>query len=544
MPSPHPVEAAGVRAGDVLAGKYRVDRVLGVGGMGVVVAARHLSLDERVAIKFLLPEAVGTPEAVARFVREARAAVRIKSEHVARVIDVGKLDSGAPYMVMEYLDGSDLAAWVAQRGKMAIEQAVEFLLQACEAIAEAHALGIVHRDLKPANLFVIRRPDGGLSIKVLDFGISKITTPGSPEMAMTRTSTIIGSPLYMSPEQMQSSRNVDARADVWSLGVILFELVTGRVPFEGEVLTELIAKILSTPPSPVRGFAPEVPPALEQVILRCLEKDRERRYATVGEFAAALAPFGPPRVAQSLERIHGVLEAAGIARRPSTPAVQPVAVQPTQSMTAASWGQTAGQPAASPRSRGGAIAAVAAVVVLAMAGGGGVLFYRGRAAAIGGASTATPPTTPEPATGSVPSAVSSSTSVTQESTIPTEPPTASAAPSAQVPSARPAVPAYPVAPPPARPAAAPPPLTRRRPTATRRTSSTPQGAASTDPNACEDPREDARTTRTARRDDGDRLRGRGRRQGSLHRRGVQGSGAARRPQAARGEGARSGPARI
>src|SRR6202167_5914469 len=191
--------AAGVREGDILAGKYRVERVLGIGGMGVVVAAHHIQLDEKVALKFLLPDALHNSDAVARFAREARAAVKIKSEHVARVSDVGTLPNGAPYMVMEYLDGVDLAAWLHERGTLPIEQAVDFVLQACEAIAEAHALGIVHRDLKPANLFCIRRADGNLSIKVLDFGISKVTTPGAPAhgVDMTRTNALVGSPLYM-----------------------------------------------------------------------------------------------------------------------------------------------------------------------------------------------------------------------------------------------------------------------------------------------------------------------------------------------------------
>ncbi len=223
----------GVAPGEVLAGKYRVDRVLGAGGMGVVVAAHHVHLDERVALKFLLPDALRSPEAVARFVREARAAVKIKSEHVARVTDVGHLENGAPYIVMEYLEGVDLSAWLRQNGPMPIPQAVDFVLQACEAIADAHVLGIVHRDLKPSNLFCIRRTDGQSSIKVLDFGISKILNPGTPRPDMTATSALIGSPLYMSPEQMSLSKGVDVRTDIWSLGIILFELITGRTPFEG-----------------------------------------------------------------------------------------------------------------------------------------------------------------------------------------------------------------------------------------------------------------------------------------------------------------------
>src|SRR5580704_996551 len=218
----NPAKSVGVRVGEVLAGKYRVEGILGAGGMGVVVAAHHLQLDERVALKFLLPEALANAEAVARFDREARAAVKIKSEHVARVIDVGKLENGSPYMGMEYLDGSDLSAWLQKRGSPPIPQVVDFVLQACEAIAEAHSLGIVHRDLKPANLFCIRRPDGGLCIKVLDFGISKMSMLG--DLHMTGTTAVFGSPAYMSPEQMHASKDVDGRTDVWSLGVILYEL--------------------------------------------------------------------------------------------------------------------------------------------------------------------------------------------------------------------------------------------------------------------------------------------------------------------------------
>ena len=251
----------GVAAGDVLAGKYRVERVLGQGGMGVVVAAHHLQLDEKVALKFLLPEALGNPEALARFEREARAAVKIKSEHVARVSDVGRLDSGAPYMVMEYLEGGDLQAWLIERGPMPVEQAVEFVLQACEAIAEAHALGIVHRDLKPANLFCVRRADGLLSVKVLDFGISKVTAPGAGDSSMTRTSAVMGSPLYMSPEQIQSSKRVDARSDVWSLGVILYQLVSGQTPFDAEEVMELAVKIATGEPARLQAARPDVPAA-------------------------------------------------------------------------------------------------------------------------------------------------------------------------------------------------------------------------------------------------------------------------------------------
>jgi eukaryotic-like serine/threonine-protein kinase len=306
-----------VHEGQILAGKFRIERVLGRGGMGVVVAATHLQLDERVALKFLLPEALGSPEAVERFAREARAAVKIKSEHVARVSDVGTLESGSPYMVMEYLEGQDLAAWVRTTGAMAVPAAVEFLLQACEAIAEAHALGIVHRDLKPANLFVTRRADGSHCIKVLDFGISKLTLPGGgPDLGMTKTASVMGSPLYMSPEQMSSTRNVDMRTDIWALGVILYETLTGRVPFDAETMPQLCGMILQDPPRPLRDLRPDVPEALQAVVFHCLEKKRENRFSNVADLAFALAPFGAPAAARSAERISRVLGAAGIVRTP------------------------------------------------------------------------------------------------------------------------------------------------------------------------------------------------------------------------------------
>jgi serine/threonine protein kinase len=310
--------AAGVRAGDILAGKYRVERVLGAGGMGVVVAAHHLQLDEKVAIKFLLPEMLAHSEAVGRFAREARAAVKIKSEHVARVLDVGTLETGAPYMVMEYLEGGDLGNWLKQRGPLAVEQAVEFLLQASVAVAEAHTLGIVHRDLKPANLFCVRGSDGRLFVKVLDFGISKMTAMGSSAQEhLTQTSALMGSLLYMSPEQMRSPKGVDARADIWALGVVLYELLSHRHPFEGETQAEVCIKIVTEAPLPVQGFRPDLPPGLRDVIATCLEKDRERRFRDVAAMAVALLPYGPRQSRAAVEKIEGIVHSArGLGSRP------------------------------------------------------------------------------------------------------------------------------------------------------------------------------------------------------------------------------------
>ena len=296
--------------GDIIAGKYQVETVLGAGGMGIVVSARHLDLGQRVALKLLRSVFAGNSDAVARFQREARALAGIRSEHVVRVHDVARLESGAPYLVMEHLTGKDLDQLLRARGPLPIAEAVDYVLQACEAIAEAHAAGIVHRDLKPANLFLTTRADGSSLVKVLDFGISKLTglnDVGVPEGSLTSTSEIMGSPWYMSPEQLRSFKNVDARTDVWALGVILHRLITGRQPFDAESLSACITKIVADPPVSLRLQRPDAPPELESLILRCLEKDISRRIQNIAELARGLLPFAPPRSALSVERIIGVL---------------------------------------------------------------------------------------------------------------------------------------------------------------------------------------------------------------------------------------------
>ncbi len=303
---------APVREGEILAHKYRVERVLGQGGMGVVVAARHVELDELVALKFLLPDALTEPEAVARFVKEARAAVRIKSEHVARVLDVGQLDSGAPYIVMEYLEGSDLGALLRTGSQLSVDDVIDYVLQACEAIANAHSLGIVHRDLKPSNLMLVTRSDGSGCVKVLDFGISKVSSaPGQSSMSMTKTAAVLGSPLYMSPEQMMSSKDVDGRTDIWALGTILYELLTGRPPFMADTLPALGVLIATTQPASICALRPEVPAGVEAVAACCLQKNRDQRFANVAELAQALAPFAPERAFVSIERSSRILNVPG-----------------------------------------------------------------------------------------------------------------------------------------------------------------------------------------------------------------------------------------
>jgi len=298
-----------VAVGDMLAGKYRVERVLGVGGMGMVVAATHIDLDELRAIKFMRSRARASVEAETRFLREARASAKLKSEHVVQVHDMGRLDGGEPYLVMEFLEGMDLKAIIKRSQAVSVVQAVDYVVQASEALAEAHAAGIIHRDLKPSNLFVTTGNDARPCVKVLDFGISKLTgeLAESAGMDLTQASSVMGSPLYMSPEQMESARDIDARSDIWSLGVILYETLTRTRPFAGTTVTAVtmsVAKDDVVPPSKRR---PEIPAELEQVILRCLEKDRSQRYDDVLALAEALAPFASSECQAVIDRIRRVL---------------------------------------------------------------------------------------------------------------------------------------------------------------------------------------------------------------------------------------------
>ena len=278
----------GICLGDTVAGKYVVDRVLGSGGMGVVVQATHVELRESVAIKLMLPEVSHAPELGMRFLREARAAARLKSHHVARVNDIGTLPDGTRYMVMEFLHGADLAQLVAQRGPLPLSVAVSYVIQACDALAEAHELNIVHRDLKPANLFAEVSTDGSMRVKVLDFGISKADEGSTKAGVMTQPQAMMGSPLYASPEQLLSAASVDVRTDIWSLGVVLYELLTGVCPFDGPTIQEVVAKVVAGQPAPLSSFRTDITPAFEQTVMKCLQKDREARFSSVRELVGAL----------------------------------------------------------------------------------------------------------------------------------------------------------------------------------------------------------------------------------------------------------------
>ena len=305
--------------GELVAEKYRIERVLGKGGMGVVFAATHVHLQQRVALKLLLPAAAGDPEAVERFLREGRAAVKIRNEHVARVFDVGEMADRSPFIVMEYLEGSDFGEILEGEMQLPIAQAVDYILEACEAVAEAHSLKIVHRDLKPSNLFLARRPNGSSTVKVLDFGISKMLEPG---LAMTRTASMMGSPLYMSPEQLKSARDVDERADIWSIGVILYQLIAGAPPFVAGSLPELCAVVLSHQTPWLDRAVPAVPVELARIVATCLRSNVSERYVNLADFADAVARFGTKNAAISAQRI---VEQLGLPEKRTVPVTRPAA---------------------------------------------------------------------------------------------------------------------------------------------------------------------------------------------------------------------------
>jgi serine/threonine-protein kinase len=417
-----------------LAGRYRVDGVLGQGGMGIVVKATHLQLHQAVAMKFLLPEVLGNQQIVQRFLREAQAAVRLKSEHVARVIDVGSLESGAPYMVLEYLDGADLSN--VPRAQLSLGGIIDLVLQACEALAEAHSLGIVHRDIKPANFFITRGADGAPLLKVLDFGISKTPVVGSN---LTATQSVMGTPAYMSPEQMRSSRDVDHRSDIWALGVVLYELLQGAPPFGGDTFSSMVIKVVTEalPPMTVA-----LPGELAAIVYRCLEKDPARRFQNVAELALALAPYAQTATQASisvartrsivgLEAPRSVTAPGGTRRAHPPSTLSGAAGASTQPPTGRRrWPIVAGL---------GAIAGAVAIAVIASSNGGGggagamTPAARPELAAPASPIAATPPAAPQPpvpATNLPPSPAPAVTTPPSVSTQPSSPPPAAVPPQA------------------------------------------------------------------------------------------------------------------
>jgi len=306
------------RPGTNVAGRYRLERLIGQGAIAWVYEATHVALGRRVAIKIIKHRHAGNPEVIARFEREAKSVARLQSPHVATVLDIGE-HGGAPFIAMEFLDGKDLRALIEERGPMSKGDVAEILIQTCAALAEAHSLGIVHRDIKPENMFMIDPDQAWRSIKILDFGIAHVTgsmrdveEEDTPAVDRAPDAKMIGSPHYMSPEQIKSSPDVDGRTDLWSLGVVARELLTGgERPFGGENLTALLSSILCDRPR-----APTDPlhdRAFLAVIDRCLEKSADKRYASAADFAWALFPHAPQRTIHAVERARQLTPSASFA---------------------------------------------------------------------------------------------------------------------------------------------------------------------------------------------------------------------------------------
>ena len=295
-----------VREGEVLAGKYRVERIPGRNGLGVLVQVRHMELGQEVTLKFLVPDACMYPEFVQRFIREARAAVKIQGEHVARVTDVGRLESGAPYMVREFLRGPDLAEVLKVRGPLPLSEACDYIIQAAEAVAEAHVLGIAHRNLRPTTLVVTRRSDGAPLVKVFDFAAAEalhVEPFTKRSVSLVGSSALLASLPYLSPEQVRDPHGVDFRADVYALGAILYELLCGLAPFEAESAPALLAMVAADSPVPLQTYRPDLPEPLEQAVMRCLAKAREQRFSSIAELSLALGPYASADSTSSIERI-------------------------------------------------------------------------------------------------------------------------------------------------------------------------------------------------------------------------------------------------
>jgi serine/threonine protein kinase len=396
---------AAAAPGEILLGKYRVEDVIGIGGMGRVVKASHLYLQQPVAIKILLPQMAQHQSTVARFLREAQATVRLRSEHIARVMDVGTMPDGTPFMVMEFLEGFDLNQILRHHGPQLAQPVVDLILQACEGLSEAHSIGIVHRDIKPSNFFITRRPDGSMLLKILDFGISKTPQEISE---LTGTQTVIGTPTYMAPEQMRTARQTDPRSDIWSMGVVMYQMLAGRPPFEAETYAELVLKVGTDPPSPLHV---PMPAGLDTIVMRCLEKDPKNRIQNVGELARMLAPYAsdPLSAQQSAERATRILTGP----RNSNMSLSSVQVgsggmglTPPPMLTPKSWNQTGGSSVGGAAgqmgtrvTRGGrglVIAGVATLIVAAGAGGFVVASSMGNKGTHSAAAPSEPAPTPDP----------------------------------------------------------------------------------------------------------------------------------------------------
>jgi serine/threonine-protein kinase len=358
--------------GTVLFDKYRVESLLGLGGTGVVVKAVELATNGHVAVKLLRDDVEIDADTELRLLREAGAAVRLRSVHAAKIRDVGSYD-GQPFMVMELLEGMDLGRLLAANQRLDRTFAVELVFQACDALAEAHGIGIIHRDIKPSNLFVTWLADGTICAKVLDFGISK--SPQTAEMLVTQRASVLGTPAYMSPEQMRSASAVDPRTDVWSLGTVLYEMVEGRAAFQAASFPEMCIQVTSEEP-PAMVQVPE----LQAIVSRCLAKEPGARYATVAELANALAPFArdPVNARSRIPRMYRLVGKQAPFVTDQHAAVTPdldalVDVTPRPVMPATSAAASAARPAG----RGQRTMTIAIAVLVTLAVGLAIVFATG-----------------------------------------------------------------------------------------------------------------------------------------------------------------------
>lgn len=448
--------------GEVLDGKYRIERFLGEGGMGAVAKATHVVRRAPVALKFISGAILSFPGAIERFVNEGVAASQIDSDHVVKVFDVGRLPNGAPYLVMEFLDGRDLGDLLASEGpRLVPARAVHFALQMLRALQTAHNAGIVHRDMKPSNCFVVEKDGEPDFVKLVDFGISKVRSAedGHESANLTRTNSALGTPLYMSPEQARSPRDVDHRSDLYSVGAILYEMLGGRTPYTSETgeYTEILFKIFTTEPEPLGALSPEVPEGLAAVVHRALTRNRDARFGSALEMAEALAPFADARSATLLAKLRAVRGRSASPSGPASiaPASAPLSRQPATAAPILS-GAISGEPGLRAPSvptdigltrdtapqkhtaRNATLAVVLAAAFVAAIGIAGIVLLRGSLHA-----TMAPPTNIDTAAAAGPTAVSTPTAGVERATLPTDPPAVGLPPLASTP--LPEVPAAPAA---------------------------------------------------------------------------------------------------
>lgn len=407
--------------GTTLDGKYRIVRELGTGGMGAVYEGENVRIRRKVAIKLLHASVSSQSEAVMRFEREAEAAGRIGSDHICEVLDLGILEDGTRYLVMEYLDGETLGSRIKRSGRMGPLMTIPIMAQVLDALGAAHAAGIIHRDLKPDNIFILP-VKGGVPdfVKILDFGVSKFAQ-SSDEMNMTRAGAVVGTPYYMSPEQARGTSQIDARSDIYALGVLLFQATTGQVPFQAQTFNELLFKIVLEPAPPPQQYAPDLDPEFSAIIQKAMAREPPHRFQSCAEFKEALLGWMASRVGPSAMQMGGrpltVPPGAGL-RAPTAPpgtsnppgplhqsqpswAVssgsgahaangwqgQPANTpSPATPQTGSSWGNASqsGQIAAKPPRSGLAVGAITAAAIALVGGGGLAIFFMG----------GTPPPTP------------------------------------------------------------------------------------------------------------------------------------------------------